>query len=66
MMTVYALEYACGFESGFRELIGLYSANEKAEEAKIKDIKKNARFEWNYKITPIQIDKAINKVYVEW
>ena len=66
MMTVYVLTYAVGMYSGHKELIGIYDTPEKATKAKEKDMRERGRFEWNFTTTPIQINKTINEVYMEW
>ena len=65
-MTVYALEFTIGISSGYATIIGIYSTNEKAENAKAKDMKATAHTEWHYKITPIEVDKTLNITYMEW
>ena len=65
-MTVYALTYEVGISSGHEKLIGVYSTIEKAGEIKQKDIKCNGNMEWHYHITPIEIDKTVNKTIREW
>ena len=65
-MTVYAVIYTIGISSGHKELIGVYSTEDKAEEMKQANMKRNGRNEWHYSIEPIKIDKTINKVYQEW
>ena len=65
-MKVYAVIYSCGYESGFKEFVGMYSTEEIAKSAIKIDLLKNPRFEWNYTITPITIDKTVNEIYEEW
>ena len=65
-MKVYALTYKIGISSGAEVLIGAYSAREKAEEVKQKDMKRKANMEWHYSIIPIEIDKAINITIRVW
>ena len=66
-MKVYAVTYTCGYESGYKIFVGMYSTEEMAKSALNKDLKTNPiRFERNYKVTPITIDKAVNERYQEW
>ena len=65
-MTIYALTYTIGYETGYKKLIGIYSTVDKLAEAKWKDIHKNFGFEHNYSIHEIQVDKTINQIYQEW
>lgn len=65
-MEVFALRYTVGYETGYKELVGIYSTTEKAEEAKRNDMQKNIRGEWKYSIFPLQIDKTVNHIYQEW
>lgn len=65
-MTVYALTYKVGISSGYENLIGVYSTIEKADSIKQKDMKCKANMEWHYHITPIEIDKTVNKTIREW
>lgn len=65
-MTVYAVIYTVGFYAGHKELIGIYSTEDKAKAKKQADMKRNCRFEFNYSIKPIEIDKTVNEVYQEW
>ena len=66
-MIVYAVTYTVGLYSGFKELIGVYSSEDKAKKMKQVDMKHNAiRSDRGYSITPIEIDKTVNEVYQEW
>lgn len=65
-MTVYALEFTVGISSGYATIIGIYSTNEKAEDAKTKHMKDTAHMAWHYKITPIEVDRTLNITYMEW
>lgn len=65
-MKVYALIFSVGISSGYKELIGLYSTEEKAEEIKRKHMKETAHSEWHYSIKAAEVDKEICEVYDEW
>ena len=65
-MKVFALIFTVGISSGYKELIGLYSTAEKAEESKRKHMKKTANTEWHYSVKEIRVDKEVCEVYVEW
>lgn len=65
-MTVYALEFSVGVSSGYATIIGIYSTNEKAENAKAKHMKDTAHMAWHYTIAPIEVDKTLNITYMEW
>ena len=65
-MTVYALEFSVGVSSGYATIIGIYSTNEKAEDAKAKHMKDTAHMAWHYTIAPIEVDKTLNITYMEW
>ena len=65
-MKIYAVIYTVGFYAGHKELIGIYSSEDKAEKMKQADMKRNCRNEWNYSIKSIEVDKTVNDVYMEW
>ena len=65
-MKVFALICSVGVSSGYKELIGLYSTKEKAEETKKKNARKTIRGEWHYSIKEVEVDKDLCKVYDEW
>ena len=65
-MIVFALICTVGFSTGYKQLIGLYSTKEKAEEAKQNDARKTIRGEWHYSIKEVTIDKTLKIVYDEW
>ena len=65
-MKIYAVTYTVGFYSGHSELVGIYSSVDKANTIKQLDMKQKCRNEWNYSVTPIEVDKTINETYKEW
>lgn len=65
-MTIYVVTYTVGFDSGYSELVGIYSSVDKANTMKQLDMKQKCRNEWHYSVTPIEVDKTINKTYKEW
>lgn len=65
-MKVFALICSVGVSSGYKELIGLYTTVEKAEESKKKNIKETIRGEWHYSIKEVEVDKEICEIYDEW
>lgn len=65
-MTVFVLICSEGVSTGYHELIGLYSTQEKAEEMKQVDMLKTIRGEWHYSIKPVEIDKTLKIIYDEW
>lgn len=65
-MNIYVVTYTVGFYSGYSELVGIYSSVDKANTMKQLDMKHKCRNEWNYSVTPIEVDKTINKTYKEW
>lgn len=66
-MKIYALIYKVGVSSWYHEIIGLYDSMETLENGKEKDKKECAlcRFEDNYSVEEIEINKNINIVYSE-
>lgn len=65
-MKIYAVIYTVGFYTGYNELVGIYSTEDKANAMKQVDMKRKCRNEWNYSIKSIEIDKTVNEVYQEW
>lgn len=65
-MIVFALICSVGVSTGYKELIGLYSTQEKAEEMKQVDMRKTIRGEWHYSIKPVEINKTLKITYDEW
>jgi hypothetical protein len=65
-MLVYAVTHTCGISSGYKELIGICSSEDKAEKTKETDMKRNCRNEWHYSIKPAVVDKTVNETYMEW
>lgn len=63
---IFALIHTCGISSGYKELIGLYSSEEKASEAKVDDAQARGRALWHYSIEPVPVDKAVHRTYDEW
>ena len=65
-MKVFALTCKVGLSTGYKELIGLYSTKEKAEEAKQHEMKENVLGEWHYSIKEVEIDRPLKIIYDEW
>ena len=64
---VYVVEQSIGCSTGCRTFVGAYSTFEKAEEAKEKHRKKDiCGITANYEIHCIELDKMIDKIYMEW
>lgn len=61
---VYVIEQSIGCSIGSRTFVGAYSTFEKAEEAKQDHY--NKHFCGIYKIHCIELDKMIDKIYIEW
>lgn len=66
-MKVCVLIHTMGCSVGSKEFIGMYSTKEKAEEAKMNEMKKPFKhWEQDYSIKEIEVDKTYNEIYVEW
>ena len=65
-MKVFALTCKIGLSTGHKELVGLYSTKEKAEEAKQDEMEKTIRGEWHYSIKEIEVDQLLKIIYDEW
>ena len=61
---VYVVEQSVGCSIGSRTFVGAYSTFEKAEEAKQEHYNKHIC--GNYEIHCIELDKMIDKVYMDW
>ncbi len=61
---VYVVEQSLGCSIGHRLFVGAYSTFEKAEEAKQEHYNKHLC--GNYEIHCIELDKMIDKIYMEW
>lgn len=68
-MNIFLLIYSQGCSTGYKELVGIYSTEELAVEAKKKDVcspKQMLRGEWGYSIREITVDQDINHMFAEW
>lgn len=65
-MIVYALVFSVGIEHGYEELIGLYTSEEKLNEAKEADIKNNTRFSGTYFIKELTLDEELRVDLASW
>ena len=64
---IYVVEQSIGYSTGHRLFVGAYSTFEKAEEAKEEHRKKDiCGITAHYEIHCIELDKMIDKVYIEW
>ena len=61
---IYIVIKSVGYSMGSRTLVGAYSTFEKAEEAKQEHY--NKHFCGDYEIHCIELDKMIDKIYMEW
>ena len=65
-MNVYLLVYTIGIESGYKELIGIYETEEKAEAAADRHRNKLGWSRRDYVIKEIELDKEVRIIFAEW